>query len=92
MDRGLKNENTALSHRGVLIRLHAMFLKVENFWNQRCLDLWVSVSKKQKKKAGTINTYLGSICFFFKNYELLVDTCKELELNMSQLVTFQNTR
>ena len=27
-----------------------------------------------------------------KNYELLVDTCKELERNMAQLVTFQTTR
>ena len=27
-----------------------------------------------------------------KNYELLVDTCNELERNMAQLVTFQTTR
>ena len=27
-----------------------------------------------------------------KNYELLVDTCQELEVNMAQLVTFQTTR
>ncbi len=27
-----------------------------------------------------------------KNYEFLVDTCQELEMNMAQLVTFQTTR
>ena len=27
-----------------------------------------------------------------KNYELLVDTCHEIEMNMAQLVTFQTTR
>ena len=47
MDGGLKNEKSALSHRGVLIRLYTKFLKVENFLNKRCLDLWVKASRKQ---------------------------------------------
>ena len=67
MDGGLKNEKTALSHRGVIMRLYPILgSKFENFWDRKSLNSWVKASQKEKKEPGTIKTYLGSICFFLE--------------------------
>ena len=67
IDGGLKNEKTALSHRGVILRLYPVLgQKIENFWDRKSLNSWVKGLQKEKKAPGTIKTYLGSICFFLE--------------------------
>ena len=64
IDGGLKKEETAVHHHNVIKRIISVLGKVSELWNKERLNKWVSDLRREKRKAGTIKTYLGTIAFF----------------------------